>query len=77
MEDSVSLRPEFFPGHHFVGVFYGHGCSHVATSCGERMHEIMPEEARSSCSDDAERCTVVMERSFARMDTATHAPPRP
>lgn len=68
MEDSVSLRPEFVPGHHFFGVFDGHGCSHVATSCGERMHEIVADEARSSGSEDAERWTGVMERSFARMD---------
>lgn len=68
MEDAVSVRPEFLPGHHFFGVFDGHGCSHVATSCGERMHDIVVEEARSSGSDDAERWTGVMERSFARMD---------
>ncbi|KAI4993867.1 hypothetical protein ZWY2020_008180 [Hordeum vulgare] len=47
MED-LFLRPEFLPGHHFFGVFDGHGCSHVATSCGERMHEIVADEARSS-----------------------------
>uniref|UniRef100_A0ACD5XEF5 Uncharacterized protein n=1 Tax=Avena sativa TaxID=4498 RepID=A0ACD5XEF5_AVESA len=70
MEDAVSVQPEFIPGHHFFGVFDGHGCSHVATSCGERMHEIVVEEARStgSDSDDAERWKGVMERSFARMD---------
>uniref|UniRef100_A0A453IEC3 protein-serine/threonine phosphatase n=1 Tax=Aegilops tauschii subsp. strangulata TaxID=200361 RepID=A0A453IEC3_AEGTS len=71
MEDAVSIRPEFLPGHHFFGVFDGHGCSHVATSCGERMHEIVVEEAggaRSSGSDDADRWMGVMERSFARMD---------
>ncbi|XP_037425409.1 probable protein phosphatase 2C 30 [Triticum dicoccoides] len=71
MEDAVSVRPEFLPGHHFFGVFDGHGCSHVATSCGERMHEIVAEEAggaRSLGSDDADRWMGVMERSFARMD---------
>lgn len=71
MEDAVSVRPEFLPGHHFFGVFDGHGCSHVATSCGERMHEIVAEEAgsaRSSGPDDVERWMGVMERSFARMD---------
>ncbi|CAM0872480.1 unnamed protein product [Alopecurus aequalis] len=68
MEDAVSIQPEFLPGHHFFGVFDGHGCSHVATSCGERMHEIVVEEARSSESDDAERWKGVMEKSFARMD---------
>ncbi|KAM0862396.1 hypothetical protein ACQ4PT_045285 [Festuca glaucescens] len=71
MEDAVSIQPDLLPGHHFFGVFDGHGCSHVATSCGERMHEIVAEEARTSSgpdSDDAERWKGVMERSFARMD---------
>ncbi|EMS58826.1 hypothetical protein TRIUR3_04458 [Triticum urartu] len=48
-----------------------YGVMSVATSCGERMHEIVVEEvgsARSSGSDDAERWMGVMERSFARMD---------
>jgi protein phosphatase 2C len=44
-------------------------CVQVATSCGERMHEIVAEEARtSSASNDAEQWKGVMERSFARMD---------
>uniref|UniRef100_A0A453ICK3 protein-serine/threonine phosphatase n=1 Tax=Aegilops tauschii subsp. strangulata TaxID=200361 RepID=A0A453ICK3_AEGTS len=68
MEDAVSVRREFLPDHHFFGVFDGHGCSHVATSCGEQMHKIMVEEADSTRSDDAERWMGVMERSFARMD---------
>ncbi|TVU03367.1 hypothetical protein EJB05_51098 [Eragrostis curvula] len=65
--------PGFLDGHHFFGVFDGHGCSHVATSCGERMHEIVAEEASaaaagSSGSDEAARWTDVMEKSYARMD---------
>ncbi|TVU47608.1 hypothetical protein EJB05_07214 [Eragrostis curvula] len=73
MEDTVSTRPGFLDGHHFFGVFDGHGCSHVATSCGERMHEIVAEEASaaaagSSGSDEAARWTDVMEKSYARMD---------
>ena len=31
MEDAVSVQPELLPGHHFFGVFDGHGCSHVST----------------------------------------------
>lgn len=72
MEDAVSARPAFLPGHHFFGVFDGHGCSHVATSCGERMHDIVVEEAggaRSAGLDEEARWRGVMERSFARMDT--------
>ncbi|KAL6648385.1 hypothetical protein ACP70R_012609 [Stipagrostis hirtigluma subsp. patula] len=73
MEDSVSARPGFLDGHHFFGVFDGHGCSHVATSCGERMHEIVAEEAAAADagapgSDEAARWRDVMEKSYARMD---------
>lgn len=32
MEDAVSARPAFLHGHHFFGVFDGHGCSHVSAS---------------------------------------------
>nr|ACR34958.1 unknown [Zea mays] len=72
MEDAVTARPEFINGHHFFGVFDGHGCSHVATSCGERMHQIVAEEATaaagSSVSDETARWRGVMEKSYARMD---------
>jgi protein phosphatase 2C len=30
MEDAVSARSGFLDGHHFFGVFDGHGCSHVS-----------------------------------------------
>ena len=30
MEDAVTTRPGFIQGHHFFGVFDGHGCSHVS-----------------------------------------------
>ncbi|KAK3151160.1 hypothetical protein QOZ80_3AG0242490 [Eleusine coracana subsp. coracana] len=71
MEDTVSARPGFLDGHHhFFGVFDGHGCSHVATSCGERMHEIVAEEAAAAGNgDDAARWRSVMEKSYARMDS--------
>ncbi|CAN6307155.1 unnamed protein product [Urochloa humidicola] len=72
MEDAVTARPGFIQGHHFFGVFDGHGCSHVATSCGVRMHEIVAEEAaaaaESPVSDEAARWKDVMEKSYARMD---------
>ncbi|CAL4930321.1 unnamed protein product [Urochloa decumbens] len=74
MEDAVTARPGFIPGHHFFGVFDGHGCSHVATSCGVRMHEIVAEEtaaagaAGSPVADEAARWRDVMEKSYARMD---------
>jgi protein phosphatase 2C len=108
MEDAVTTRLGFIDGHHFFGVFDGHGCSHVsarrflfeqfsselwlpkqlfqfaaclpigcmcmqvATSCGQRMHQIVAEEATaaagSSASDDAARWRDVMEKSYSRMD---------
>uniref|UniRef100_A0A0D9VSD4 protein-serine/threonine phosphatase n=1 Tax=Leersia perrieri TaxID=77586 RepID=A0A0D9VSD4_9ORYZ len=73
MEDAVSTHPGFLPGHHFFGVFDGHGCSHVATSCGQRMHEIVVDEAGAaaaagSLDGEEARWRGVMERSFARMD---------
>lgn len=45
----------------------------VATSCGERMHQIVAEEATaaaagSSVSDEAARWRDVMEKSYSRMD---------
>jgi protein phosphatase 2C len=44
----------------------------VATSCGERMHQIVAEEATaaagSSVSDETARWRGVMEKSYARMD---------
>ncbi|CAA6661724.1 unnamed protein product [Spirodela intermedia] len=63
-EESVGL--------HFFGVFDGHGCSHVAVSCKDRMHELVAEELRrgggvSSCLTEPE-WKAMMERSFARMD---------
>ncbi|KAG8054767.1 hypothetical protein GUJ93_ZPchr0001g30961 [Zizania palustris] len=71
MEDAVSIRPDFLPGsskHHFYGVFDGHGCSHVATTCQDRMHEVVAEEHNKAASGEVAAWKDVMERSFARMD---------
>ncbi|PKA48577.1 putative protein phosphatase 2C 24 [Apostasia shenzhenica] len=77
MEDAVSVHPNLFQrsrqipaGYHFFGVFDGHGCSHVAVSCREQMHDIMAAELDLL---DAEPSTSLewkglMERSFSRMD---------
>ncbi|XP_010920508.1 protein phosphatase 2C 37 [Elaeis guineensis] len=80
MEDAVSVRPDFLrrgsgasERYHFFGVFDGHGCSHVAVSCKDRMHEMVAEEAeRVRCCPlpPAEEWREVMERSFCRMDEA-------
>ncbi|OEL35732.1 putative protein phosphatase 2C 9 [Dichanthelium oligosanthes] len=71
MEDAVSIRPDFLPGatkHHFFGVFDGHGCSHVATLCQDRMHEVIAGEHNSAGSGEETAWKGVMERSFARLD---------
>ncbi|BAT85999.1 Protein phosphatase 2C 37 [Vigna angularis] len=67
MEDSVSLRPFFsLEGFHYFGVFDGHGCSHVATMCKERLHEIVNEEILDG--DDSLQWGTMMQSSFARID---------
>ncbi|CAL4973165.1 unnamed protein product [Urochloa decumbens] len=72
MEDAVSIRPDFLPGatkHHFFGVFDGHGCSHVATLCQDRMHEVVAEEhSNAGSGEETAAWKGVMERSFARVD---------
>ncbi|GMH04250.1 hypothetical protein Nepgr_006089 [Nepenthes gracilis] len=73
MEDAVSIRPYFCGtddknshGFHFYGVFDGHGCSHVAFKCKDRMHKIIKEDLeRDGGSTEWKEA---MERSFLRMD---------
>ncbi|KAG2601894.1 probable protein phosphatase 2C 9 [Panicum virgatum] len=71
MEDAVCIRPDFLPGaskHHFFGVFDGHGCSHVAALCQDRMHEVVADEHHNAGSGEVAAWKGVMERSFARLD---------
>ncbi|KAK3135388.1 hypothetical protein QOZ80_5BG0418300 [Eleusine coracana subsp. coracana] len=73
MEDTVSIRPDFLLGngkHHFFGVFDGHGCSHVARMCQDRMHELVADEHSKAGSGTTEQPAwkEVMEKGFARMD---------
>ncbi|KAJ6691825.1 PROTEIN PHOSPHATASE 2C 37 [Salix purpurea] len=70
MEDAVAIHPSFCrkdhgttTGLHYFGVYDGHGCSHVAVNCKERLHELVREELES-----AEEWKSAMERSFRRMD---------
>ncbi|URE42707.1 phosphatase 2C [Musa troglodytarum] len=66
MEDAVSVRPDFVRGdhrYHFFGVYVGHGCSHVAESCRNRMHEVVAEEISTSRPGlDRERCAIMTPR---------------
>ncbi|EFH55472.1 predicted protein [Arabidopsis lyrata subsp. lyrata] len=73
MEDAVAIHPSFssrknseYPQHYF-GVYDGHGCSHVAARCRERLHKLVQEEL-SSDGEEEEEWKTTMERSFTRMD---------
>lgn len=72
MEDAVAVHPFFYRqqtefssfGYHYCGVYDGHGCSHVAMRCRERLHELVREELEADDSDWEKS----MSRSFTRMD---------
>ncbi|KAG2634469.1 probable protein phosphatase 2C 68 [Panicum virgatum] len=75
MEDAVSVREAFAAGGagrcDFYGVFDGHGCSHVAEACRDRMHELLAEELAGEggpAQREPAAWTAAMERCFARMD---------
>ncbi|KAJ4970626.1 hypothetical protein NE237_003725 [Protea cynaroides] len=71
MEDAVAIHPSFCrqdsSGLHFFGVYDGHGCSHVAKSCKERLHELVKGELEDREGPTAE-WKEAMDRSFTRMD---------
>ncbi|CAK9134820.1 unnamed protein product [Ilex paraguariensis] len=70
MEDAVAIHPLGSRNHqiasdlHFFGVYDGHGCSHVAMKCKDRMHEIVLDEFEKSEASWKE----TMMQSFSRMD---------
>ncbi|KAJ4875171.1 putative protein phosphatase 2C 78 [Raphanus sativus] len=69
MEDAVAVHPFLYrqqtEGYHYCGVYDGHGCSHVAMRCRERLHELVREELEADDDADWEKS---MSRSFTRMD---------
>ncbi|CAI9117871.1 OLC1v1019359C1 [Oldenlandia corymbosa var. corymbosa] len=75
MEDAVSIHPSFCGATnseslrdlHFYGVFDGHGCSHVAVKCKDRMHEIVKDEL-GNIGEENESWEEMMKKSFSRMD---------
>ncbi|KAH0925840.1 hypothetical protein HID58_018096 [Brassica napus] len=72
MEDAVAIHPSFsshseYPQHYF-GVYDGHGCSHVAARCRERLHKLVQEELNSDREEEEDEWRKTMERSFTRMD---------
>ncbi|ESQ48903.1 hypothetical protein EUTSA_v10020827mg [Eutrema salsugineum] len=69
MEDAVSIHPSLLQKNsenlHFYGVFDGHGCSHVAEKCRERLHEIVKQEAEAMAAGEWKETMV---KSFQKMD---------
>ncbi|KDP42204.1 hypothetical protein JCGZ_02934 [Jatropha curcas] len=81
MEDAVAIYPSFCrkdqestTEFHYYGVYDGHGCSHVAARCRERLHELVKEEllvnngAPAATAVAVGEWKIVMQRSFCRMD---------
>ncbi|KAK4353806.1 hypothetical protein RND71_026000 [Anisodus tanguticus] len=71
MEDAVAIHPSFCKENsensnslHFFGVYDGHGCSHVAMKCKDRMHEIVKNEVENGEAPWKE----AMISSFSQMD---------
>ncbi|KAF5190716.1 phosphatase 2C [Thalictrum thalictroides] len=74
MEDAVAIHPSFcrqdrkIPADlHYFGVYDGHGCSHVAMTCKDRLHELVKEEIEKK-ETFLDQWKETMERSFSRMD---------
>ncbi|XP_065878690.1 probable protein phosphatase 2C 24 [Euphorbia lathyris] len=83
MEDAVAVHPSFFTKDrksasefHYFGVYDGHGCSHVAARCRDRLHELVKEQLIGSkeTTAPAPAATLAgdwrsaMVKSFWRMD---------
>ncbi|KAL9226622.1 hypothetical protein vseg_002412 [Gypsophila vaccaria] len=67
----LKRKRKFSYGAHFYGVFDGHGCSHVAKKCKERMHAIIKEEIVKRGGGGGEAAmswSETMTSSFSRMD---------
>ncbi|KAK3206355.1 hypothetical protein Dsin_020401 [Dipteronia sinensis] len=80
MEDAVAVHPSFYRKNyekatdlHYFGVYDGHGCSHVATRCRERMHEVVREELEKDDVNEVTEWRGALERSFTRMDKEVSA----
>nr|BAI39596.1 protein phosphatase 2C AHG3 homolog [Solanum lycopersicum] len=72
MEDTVSIYPSFLQDKHekssilhFFGLYDGHGCSHAAMKCKDRMHEIVKNEVESAGEATWKE---MMIQSFSKMD---------
>ncbi|KAH7549990.1 hypothetical protein ACOSQ2_025229 [Xanthoceras sorbifolium] len=79
MEDAVAVHPSFCRKNyetaadlHYFGVYDGHGCSHVATRCRERLHELVRDELENDDNEVTE-WRGALEQSFTRMDKEVSA----
>ncbi|XP_052186739.1 probable protein phosphatase 2C 24 [Diospyros lotus] len=75
MEDAVAIHPSFCRREneteaefHYFAVYDGHGCSHVAMKCRDRLHELVKEELENDDASAGTDWKTAMERSFHRMD---------
>ncbi|OWM68780.1 probable protein phosphatase 2C 24 [Punica granatum] len=76
MEDAVAVHPSLCiqhqdtsSGFHYFAVYDGHGCSHVAMRCRERLHELVREELASVGEGGGTvEWREAMGRSFRKMD---------
>ncbi|KAL3579119.1 hypothetical protein D5086_020623 [Populus alba] len=70
MEDAVSIHTSFTTKNtSFFGVFDGHGCSHVAMRCRDRLHEIVKEEVEGfKEEEESVEWKETMKISFIKMD---------
>ncbi|KAI3733076.1 hypothetical protein L1987_64293 [Smallanthus sonchifolius] len=73
MEDAVAVQPSFLTRDdnqtsslHYFAVYDGHGCSHVATRCKDRLHLLVKEEVNQQV--ESMEWKKALERSFNRMD---------
>ncbi|XP_074281678.1 putative protein phosphatase 2C 8 [Silene latifolia] len=65
MEDTVTVQRGYRNKYDFFGVYDGHGGSHVAEACKDRMHVILSEEMGET---DTWQWEEAFERCFERMD---------
>ncbi|WCJ20458.1 Protein phosphatase 2C family protein [Euphorbia peplus] len=82
MEDTIAVHPSLFMKNrksvsdsHYFGVYDGHGCSHVAARCRDRLHDIVREQLLGSKEATTPAATTLdgdwksaMVKSFWRMD---------